>query len=77
MSICLRHVDPHSLEIYEDCVGLYATEQTNADTITELILDMLFRYNFPLKNCTTQCYDGAANMAGQDAGMTTKIRVGA
>ena len=31
--VSLRYVDPQTLEIHEDCVGLYATERTNADTI--------------------------------------------
>ena len=70
----LRYVDPQTLEINEDCVGLYATDQTNADTITNLTLDLLLRCNIQLKNCRGQCYDGAANMAGRRAGVATKLR---
>ena len=74
VSIGLRYVDPQTLEINEDCVGLYATDQTNADTITNLTLDLLLRCNIQLKNCRGQCYDGAANMAGRRARVATKLR---
>ena len=74
VSLCLSYVDPQTLEIHKDCVGLYATERTKADTIKELILDMLLRYSLQLKNCRGQCFDGAADMAGRHAGVATKIR---
>ena len=61
-------MDPQSLQVHEDCVGLYAS------TIAKLILDLLVQFNLPLKNCRGQCYDGAINMAGQRAGVATKIK---
>ena len=36
---------------------LYATDRTNANTITKLILDMLIRFNLPVKNGRGQCVD--------------------
>ena len=74
LSICLRYVDPQTLQVHEDCVGLYATDRTDASTIAKLILDLLVRFNLPVKNCRGQCYDGAANMAGRRAGVATKIK---
>ena len=51
LSICLRYVDPQTLQIHEDCVGLYATDRTDASTVAKLILHMLVRFNLPVKNC--------------------------
>lgn len=53
---------------------MYATDRTDASTVAKLILDMLVRFNIPVKNCRGQCYDGAANMAGRRAGVATKIK---
>ena len=52
---------------------LYATDQTNADTIKRLILDVLLRYNLHLHNCMGKCFDGAATMAGRPAVVASKI----
>ena len=62
-------MNPNSLEVYEDCVGLYATDHTNADTVTKIILDSLIRFNLPLNRYRGQCYDGAANMSGRRRGV--------
>ena len=67
-------MNPNSLEVYEDCVGLYATDHTNADTVTKIILDSLTRFNLPLNRCRGQCYDGAANMSGRRRGVATQIQ---
>ena len=74
VSICLRYVDPQTLQVHEDCIGLYATDRTDASTIAKLTLDLLVRFNLPVKNCRGQCYDGAANMAGRRAGVAAKIK---
>ena len=66
-------MNPNSLEVYEDCVGLYANH-TNADTVTKIILDSLIRFNLPLNRCRGQCYDGAANMSGRRRGVATQIQ---
>ena len=36
VSICLRYVDPQTLQVHEDCIGLYATDRTDASTIAKL-----------------------------------------
>ena len=61
-------------EVHEDCIGLYSTNETNADQLTCLIKDVLIRSNLPLYNCRGQCYDGAANMSGRRTGVATKIQ---
>lgn len=74
VAICLRYVDPMTLEVHEDCVGLYATDKTDADTITKVIIDSLIRFNLPLNRCRGQCYDGASNMSGKHTGVFTQIQ---
>ena len=46
-----RHVCPDSFEVFEDCVGLYATDNSKADTLTQLIKDALVRLSLPLERC--------------------------
>ena len=68
------HVHPQSFEVFEDCIGLYATDKTNANQLTCLIKDVLCRSGLPLCNCRGQCYDGAANMSERRSGVATKIQ---
>ena len=64
------------VEVCEDCIGLYATEITNADRLTTiLITDVLIHSSLSLSRCRGQCYDGAANMSGKRAGVSTQIQV--
>ena len=41
LTICIRYLCPQTYEVYEDCIGLYSTERTNADCLTRLIKDVL------------------------------------
>ena len=43
---CIRHVCPDIFEVFEDCVGLYATDKTTAHTLTQLIKDACFLFPF-------------------------------
>ena len=72
--ICIRHICPQTYEVYEDCIGLYSTNETTADQLTCLIKDVLIRSSLPLNNCRGQCYDGAANMSGRRSGVATQIQ---
>ena len=62
------------MEVEENCLGLYATERTDAETLTKLIMDSLVRFNLPLSRCRGQCYDGAGNMSGRCKGVATRIQ---
>ena len=66
----LRHICPQTYEVYKDCIGLYAINESTADRLTCLIKDVVIRSGLPLNNCRGQCYDGAANMSGRCSGMT-------
>ena len=66
---------PETFEVCEDCIGLYATERTNANRLTKLIKDVLLRSSLLLSRCRGQCYDGAANMSGRRSGVATQIQL--
>ena len=60
--------------VFEDYIGLYATNGTNADNVTQLIKDVLVRLSLPLECCRVQCYDGAGNMSGRRSGVAARIQ---
>ena len=74
VTFCIRHVSPSTLEVQEDCLGLYATDKTDSNTITRLVLDSLTRFNLPLNQCRGQCYDDASSMSGRHSGVATQDR---
>ena len=51
LTVCIRYVCPHTFEVFEDCIGLYATDRTDAGNLTQLIKDVLVRLSLPLKRC--------------------------
>ena len=72
-SICIRHVDD-DLEIYEQFLGLYNLETTTGEAISEMIVDVLTRFDLPISKLRAQTYDGAANMAGNFNGCQAHIK---
>ena len=74
LTICIRYVCPMTFEVFEDCVGLYATDRTDAASLTKLIKDVLLRLSLPLNRCRGQCFDGASNMSGRRSGVATWIQ---
>ena len=74
LTICIRYVCPETFEVFEDCIGLYATERTDANTLTQLIKDVLVRLSLPLDRCRGQCYDGDGNMSVRRSGVATQIQ---
>ena len=69
----IRWVD-EDYEASEDPVGLFALPNTTADTITQVIKDLLIRCDLPLPLCRGQAYDGAATMQGCRKGVASQIR---
>ena len=41
VSMCIRHVD-EEWNIYEDFVGMYANERTDATTLTKIVTDIYY-----------------------------------
>ena len=56
-------------EVHEDPVGLCRVSDTKAETLFQIIKDLLIRCNLPLALCQGQAYDGAANMQGRRTGI--------
>ncbi|XP_053398113.1 zinc finger MYM-type protein 1-like [Mercenaria mercenaria] len=70
--LVLRHVDS-DLNVHEDFIGLYLVHSIDAQTLTNVIEDVLLRMNISLSNCRGQCYDGASNMSGAKKGVATQL----
>ena len=58
---------------HREFVGLYGTENTEAQTLVNIILDVLTRLNLSIKKLRGQCYDGASSMSGPRSGVAKKI----
>lgn len=56
-------------DIHEDFCGFYETANTKSKDLFLIIKDVLLRFNLNLKECRGQCYDGAAAMSGDIAGL--------
>lgn len=63
VSVCLRYVT-ENLEPEERVLGFYETPKTTADTLFQLLKDVLMRFALPVNKCRGQCYDGASNVSG-------------
>jgi hypothetical protein len=72
LTLCIRHVSDN-FHVYEDVIGMYATDKTDAATITAIIQDILVRLQLLLSNLRAQCYDGASNMSGCHSGVQRRI----
>ena len=70
--LCFRWVSD-DLIAHEDFVGLYGIENTEAQTLVNMILDVLTRLNLSIKKLRGQCYDDASAMSGPRSGVAKKI----
>ena len=71
--ICIRWVDENFV-VHEDFLGIHPLEQTTADDIVFIMKDVLLRMYLKIQNARSQCYDGAATMAGKRKGVATQIK---
>ena len=71
--LCFRWVSD-DLIAHEDFVGLYGIENTEANTLVNMILDVLTQLNLSIKKLRGQCYDGASAMSGPRSGVAKQIR---
>jgi len=72
VSISVR-IATNDLEVDELFLGLYDPPSTTGEILTNVILDVLQRFDLPLDKLRGQCYDGAANMSGQFKGVQSRI----
>ena len=70
--LCFRWVHD-DLIAHEEFVGFYGIENTEAQTLVNLILDALTGLNLSYKKLRGQCYDGASSMSGPRSGVAKKI----
>uniref|UniRef100_H3AM72 Uncharacterized protein n=1 Tax=Latimeria chalumnae TaxID=7897 RepID=H3AM72_LATCH len=49
--------------------GGYETPLTNAQTLFIVLKGVLLQFNFDIRNCHGQCYDGASNVSGVLSGL--------
>ncbi|XP_065665466.1 zinc finger MYM-type protein 1-like [Hydra vulgaris] len=68
VSISFRTVDDE-FQINEDFCGFYETATTKSKDLFLIKKDVLLRSNLRLENCRGQCYDGAAAMSSEIAGL--------
>ena len=73
LNLSIRWVSDN-YEAHEDPVGLCRVPDTKAETLFQIIKDLLIRCNLPLALCRGQAYDGAANMQGRRTGVATRIK---
>ena len=73
LTCVLRWISTTDLSVYEDFLGMYELEKTDAETITTSLKDILLRCNLTVDDCRWQTYDGAANMAGSRNGVAARI----
>ena len=70
---CVRWID-ENLTPYEDFLGLYEMEKTDADSIVRIIRDSLLRFEFDKEKLRGQCYDGCSTMMGKKTGVSKQIK---
>ena len=70
---CVRWID-ENLTPYEDFLGLYEMEKTDADSIVHIIKDSLLHFGFDKEKLRGQCYDGCSTMMGKKTGVSKQIK---
>ena len=72
-SLCIRYVNK-DLKPVELFLGLYNTDSTTGQSLSQLILDALLRLDLPIRMLRGQTYDGASNMSGVYNGAQSLIK---
>ena len=69
----VRWID-ENLTLYEDFLGLYEMEKTDADSIVRIIKDSLLCFGFDKEKLRGQCYDGCSTMMGTKTGVSKQVK---
>ena len=75
--ICVRYVyvEKEQCEVYEDFLRFEDVDQTNAETISQALLQILGQiWGFDLTKLRGQGYDGCATMSGEISGVQRRIQ---
>lgn len=70
--MCFLIVD-NNLNISEHFLGLFETPFTDAETLFNLVINVLSQFDINISKCRGQCYDGAANVSGHISGLQKRI----
>ena len=73
LNLSIRWVNDN-YEVHEDPIRLCRVPDTKAETLFQIIKDLLIRCNLPLALCRGRAYDGAANMQGRRTGVAARIK---
>ena len=71
--VLARHVSS-DFSVAEDLLGIHSMKKCNSEAISLVIFDTCLRYNFEMKNCRGQAYDGASVMMGSRAGVGVRVQ---
>ena len=74
LTICLRYIDGNSLEAFEKFFGFYEIRNIASDTIVDALKDTLVRFRLSMGKLRGQTFDGASNMLGKNASVSTKMK---
>ena len=74
LAVCFRWIDKN-MEAHEDFVGLHPLSRTTADSIVQVLKDVLLRMNLDVKDSHGQCYDGAATISGKASGVAAQFKL--
>lgn len=73
ISLCIRYCTT-DLTVHEEIVGFYSTSKSDAESISNIILDVLMRLGLEVTCLVGQAYDGASTMSGHITGVQERIR---
>ena len=74
LAVCFHWIDKN-MEAHQDFVCLHPFSRTTADSIVQVLNDVLLRMNLDVKDSRGQCYDGAATMSGKGSGVATQLKL--
>ena len=74
LACILRWVSVPELITHEEFVGMYHIKETDVETVTDCLKDLLLRCNLLLDDCRWQAYDGAAAMNGLLNGVAARMK---
>ena len=73
LTVVMRWID-ENFDVFEEFLGMYNLQSTNAESIVRAITDALIRFQIPVAKIRGQCYDGCSTMAGARGGVAAKIQ---
>lgn len=73
LSFCLRFVSDE-FETVEEFIGLYQLDDCSAETVHEVLQDIVTQCGLSLADCRGLSFDGAATMAGNKSGVAARFQ---